>query len=156
MNINKIRYVDKIYAISMYFGVSSDAAKYMYDRRRLGVPYRNNTDDLFLEWNTKIQNALVKADSIDGFDWNKLNYYDDIDMLALNGIVVEDQPIKIQIKKKIPLNTNILDNLDNSKPILNGYFDFDSNKDDGWTLITSERNQMTRRKILKRIGFLHK
>ena len=62
-------------------------------KRDLVIPEFNvrNWRDWFekIEWNIKIQNALVKADKISGFNWDDLEFSDDINVLNNNNIIVK-------------------------------------------------------------------
>ena len=159
MDSSKFKYKNKITAISSYFGVSEQAAKYMYHRRQRGLPYKTETDDLYIEWNVKIQNALVKADKISGFNWDDLEFSDDINVLNNNNIIVNNQSPTVYINKNKELNYNEKNNeLNNEK---NNQIECDENNQsdntdetDGWTTVITDKGQMIRRKILKKIGFL--
>ena len=149
MESTKISYNNKINAISSYFGVSFNAAKYMYNRRQRGFPYKHETDMLFLEWSIQLQNALVKADKISGFNWDDLNFDNDINILNTNNIKVNDQPLKIHINKINNYAYNFNENNMNGESNEN-------NMNEGWTVVTNNKEQMIRRQILKQIGFLPK
>ena len=150
MDSSKSKYKNKITAISSYFGVSEQAAKYMYHRRQLGLPYKTETDDLYIEWNIKIQNALVKADKISGFNWDGLEFSDDINVLSNNNIIVNNQSNIVYInknnEKNNEKNTQIECDENNQSEI--------TDETDGWTTVIADKGQMIRRKILKKIGFL--
>ena len=151
MDSSKFKYKNKITAISSYFVVSEQAAKYMYYRRQRGLPYKTETDDLYIEWNIKIQNALVKADKISGFNWNDLEFSDDINVLNNNNIIVNNQSSTVYINKNNELNYNGKNNQiecdENNQSEI-------TNETDGWTTVIADKGQMIRRKILKKIGFL--
>ena len=192
MDSSKFKYKNKITAISSYFVVSEQAAKYMYYRRQRGLPYKTETDDLYIEWNIKIQNALVKADKISGFNWDGLEFSDDINVLSNNNIIVNNQSNIVYINKNNEKNNelnneknkelnneknnelnneknNELNNeknneLNNEK---NTQIECDENNQsenndgtrqtdetDGWTTVITDKGQMVRRKILKKLGFL--
>ena len=171
MDSSKFKYKNKITAISSYFGVSEQAAKYMYHRRQRGLPYKTETDDLYIEWNIKIQNALVKADKISGFNWDGLEFSDDINVLSNNNIIVNNQSNIVYInknnEKNNELNNEKNNELNNEK---NTQIECDENNQtsqtdgtcqnddtyqtDGWTIVTTNKGQMVRRQILKKLGFL--
>ena len=167
MEYTKISYNNKINAISSYFGVSFNAAKYMYNRRQRGFPYKHETDMLFLEWSIQLQNALVKADKISGFNWDDLNFDNDINILNTNNIKVNDQPLKIHINKinnyAYNFNENNMNGESNENNMngesnennMNGESN-ENNMNEGWTVVTNNKEQMIRRQILKQIGFLPK
>jgi hypothetical protein len=176
MESAKISYNNKINAISSYFGVSFNAAKYMYNRRQRGFPYKHETDMLFLEWSIQLQNALVKADKISGFNWDELNFDNDINILNANNIKVKDQHLKIHINKinKSAYNFNEKNmngesneknmNGESNEKNMNGTSNEknmngtsnEKNMNEGWTVVTNNKDQMIRRQILKQIGFLPK
>ena len=151
MDSSKFKYKNKITAISSYFVVSEQAAKYMYYRRQRGLPYKTETDDLYIEWNIKIQNALVKADKISGFNWNDLEFSDDINVLNNNNIIVNNQSSTVYINKNNELNYNGKNNQIECDE--NNQSD-NTDETDGWTTVITDKGQMIRRKILKKIGFL--
>jgi hypothetical protein len=164
MDSSKFKYKNKITAISSYFGVSEQAAKYMYHRRQRGLPYKTETDDLYIEWNIKIQNALVKADKISGFNWDGLEFSDDINVLSNNNIIVNNQSNIVYINKNNEKNNELNNEINNEK---NTQIECDENNQsenndgtrqtdetDGWTTVITDKGQMVRRKILKKLGFL--
>ena len=151
MDSSKFKYKNKITSISSYFGVSDQAAKYMYHRRQRGLPYKNETDDLYIEWNIKIQNALVKADKISGFNWDGLEFSDDINVLNNNNIIVNNQAPTVYINKNKELNYNEKNNQIECDE--NNHSEI-TDETDGWTTVITDKGQMVRRKILKKIGFL--
>ena len=150
MDSSKFTYKNKITAISSYFVVSEQAAKYMYHRRQRGLPYKNETDDLYIEWNIKIQNALVKADKISGFNWDDLEFSDDINVLNNNNIIVNNQSPTVYINKNNELNNEKNNQIECDE---NNQSD-NTDETDGWTTVITDKGQMIRRKILKKIGFL--
>ena len=160
MDSSKFKYKNKITAISSYFGVSEQAAKYMYHRRQRGLPYKTETDDLYIEWNIKIQNALVKADKISGFNWDGLEFSDDINVLSNNNIIVNNQSTIVYINKNNEKN-NELNNekntqieCDENNQSENNDGTSQTDETDGWTTVITDKGQMVRRKILKKLGFL--
>ena len=157
MDSSKFKYKNKITAIISYFGVSDQAAKYMYRRRQRGLPYKTETDDLYIEWNIKIQNALVKADKISGFNWDDLEFSDDINVLNNNNIIVNNQSPTVYINKNKELNYNEKNNqieCDENNQSDNKDGTYQNDETDGWTTVITDKGQMIRRKILKKIGFL--
>ena len=155
MDSSKFTYKNKITSISSYFVVSEQAAKYMYHRRQRGLPYKNETDDLYIEWNIKIQNALVKADKISGFNWDDLEFSDDINVLNNNNIIVNNQSHTVYINKNKELNYNEKNNeLNNQSECDENNQSDNTDETDGWTTVITDKGQMIRRKILKKIGFL--
>ena len=157
MDSSKFKYKNKITAISSYFGVSDQAAKYMYHRRQRGLPYKNETDDLYIEWNIKIQNALVKADKISNFNWDGLEFSDDINVLSNNNIIVNSQSTTVYINKISQLNCNEKNTqMEYNENNQTGQNDGTHQNDetDGWTVVTTNKGQMVRRQILKKLGFL--
>ena len=137
-------YNDKIKNISSYFGISVEAAKYMYHRRRRGFPWKNENDGNFLKWNIQLQNALIKADNLAVFDWTSLKFNNDVNTLKENGIIVDEQPKTIYRNKSN-------DNQESNK-------DIDEEEDDGggWTVVTKKENNSIQKQILRNLGFLTK
>ena len=95
----KFSYQDKINSISSYFGVTNEAAKYMYHRRRYGFPFKNENDTNFIKWDNKVLNALIKADKLEGFNWDLLLFDDDMQLLLEKNIDVNLQSDKIDVYK---------------------------------------------------------
>lgn len=148
INTNKFSYKDKINAISSYFGISDPAAKYMYHRRRRGHPYKNITDDYFLEWNMKLQNAFIKADQIATFDWDALRFGDDVKALIVNGIDIDDQPHRSQVNK---INQGTRSSTKQTN--VDGKSVTDESDND-WTVVTTNKGQLAKKHILRKMGFL--
>lgn len=146
----KFSYKDKINAISSYFGVSEDASKYMYHRRRRGYPYKKDTDLAFLKWTTKLQNAFIKADQIATFDWDNLKFDEDLKMLCMNGIDVETQSNKVQVNKisQTVQPTTRQSNVDEKS------VNDESDDGGGWTVVTTNKGQHVKRYMLRKMGFL--
>lgn len=61
---------DIINAISYYFGVSDECAKYMYFR----VLRSHQTDYRYLEWTLPMQNALVQLDKVLANNWKNVSF----------------------------------------------------------------------------------
>jgi hypothetical protein len=143
----KFSYKDKINAISSYFGVSEDASKYMYHRRRRGYPYKKDTDLAFLKWTTKLQNAFIKADQIATFDWNNLKFDEDLTMLCID---VETQANKVQVNKisQTVQPTTRQSNVDEKS------VNDESDDGGGWTVVTTNKGQLVKRHMLRKMGFL--
>lgn len=130
-------YNDKIKAISSYFGVSEGASKYIFHRRRRGFPWKKDTDTNYLEWSIQLQNAFINADNITAFDWSNLNFKNDIQILAENNIIVNDQPKTIQFNKRKT--------------------DKDLNEEDdggGWTVVTKNKTLLIQKHLLKDMWLL--
>jgi hypothetical protein len=89
--VNQYTYSDKLRTISSYFGVSMPAAKYLFHRRRCGMPYKGYNMPNFLPWSFQLQNALVKADVVPEWDWGSLEFDTDITTLSDYGLNVVDQ-----------------------------------------------------------------
>ena len=146
----KFSYKDKINAISSYFGVSEDASKYMYHRRRRGYPYKKETESEFLKWTTKLQNAFIKADQIATFDWGNLKFDEDIKMLFMNGIDVETQSNKVQVNKISQTVQPTTRQLNVDEKSVND----ESDDGGGWTVVTTNKGQLVKRHMLRKMGFL--
>ena len=128
----KFSYNEKINAIHEYFGVSIDAAKYMFNRRKCGHPWKKSNDKNYLKWCIQLQNAFIEADNIRYFDWDALTFSNDINILSDNGIEIDNQ-LKIITK--------------NNKTSI-------KKKPDEWTIITSDQKKINKKHLLKFIGFL--
>lgn len=126
-------YNDKIKTIISYFGISENAAKYMFHRRRRGFPWKTEDDIKHLKWTIQLQNALIKADTLPNFDWVNLKFANDIQLLMESGINVDDQPNVVNIKKVINEEDN-----------------------NGWTVVTKKKSNLIQKHILKNIGLLPK
>lgn len=137
-------YNDKIRTISSYFGISNDASKYMFHRRRRGFPWKKDDEVGYLKWSIQLQNAFIKADNIDVFDWSALKFNNDIQILMENGIIVEDQPKTIQANRR-KLDTDIKEE-----------YDDDDNDGGGWTVVTKNKTHLQQKYLLKNMGFLPK
>lgn len=133
-------YNDKIKAISSYFNVSENAAKYMFHRRRRGYPWKKEGDSNYLKWSIPIQNAFVKADNLGLLNWGYLKFSDDLNVLLENGIDIEEQSNTIYINK----NTNETDNK----------YIKEEDKDGGWTVVTNKKSEFIKKHLLRSMGFL--
>lgn len=129
-------YNDKIKTIMSYFGVSEDAAKYIFHRRRRGFPWKNDGDVNYLKWTIQLQNALIKADELAIFDWGNLKFNQESKILMENGINIEDQPKTIQVN----LNSDKLQDI--------------KEDDEGWALVTNKKAQLVQNHLLKTMGLL--
>ena len=147
MEHTKISYKYKLCAISTYYSVSENAAKYFYHRRRYGYPFKKTTDSMFLKWDNKLLNALIKADKIDGFNWDNLVFSNDIQALLDNNINVDLQSNKVEIFKGR--------NLSSKTKSFEKYSNEDNEiQDQGWMIVTTNKGQLIRRNILRKMGFL--
>jgi hypothetical protein len=87
----KERYKKRIQVIKDYYGVSDEAAVYIYFRRKRSYPWKKKSDPKYLFWNAKLQNALIEADSIVGFDWMAMQYGKEEETLLKYGIDIVAQ-----------------------------------------------------------------
>jgi hypothetical protein len=74
--------------IENYFGVSYQCAQYIYHRALRS----KRQDSNFLEWDVKLQNAIVKADKCLGIVWEKIIFGKEESELKQHGILLEDMP----------------------------------------------------------------
>jgi len=137
---NKPNYSQKINSLCSYFNVSKDAAIYMYHRRRRGFPYKKKDDPKYLEWSIPLQNAFVKADRIETFNWNKISFDSDISVLEENKLFVANQPKDIYVNDIC--EKNIKDE------------EIKNPADEGWTLVTKKKAYQHQRQLLKILGLL--
>jgi hypothetical protein len=128
----KYTYNEKINTIHNYFGVSTNAAKYIFSRRRHGFPWKKVTDEKYLKWDIQIQNAFVEADTIKNFNWGNMQFDNDIQILLENGIKIENQSKTVNKNHKSAI-----------KKI-----------DDEWTVVTTDKKKLNEKHILKFIGLL--
>jgi hypothetical protein len=63
----------------------------MYHRRRRGEPFKNPESKNYIKWSVKLQNALIKADSVPEFKWSNLAFNAEKETLAKYKINVDDQ-----------------------------------------------------------------
>jgi hypothetical protein len=75
-----------IVEIQEHFGVSETCARYIFHR----VLRSRRKDDKYLEWNIKLQNALIKADKCLGIRWETISFGVEQDELKAHGISVHD------------------------------------------------------------------
>lgn len=83
-------YENCIESIQNYFNISTIAAKYIYHRRKHGLPYRNIMDPKYLQWSNKLLNALLQADNIINLNWEDIIFGKEYENLALYGIIVDN------------------------------------------------------------------
>ena len=153
MDSTKYNYKDKIDAIKTYFGISNEAAKYMYHRRRHGAPFKKEDDKSFLKWNIQLQNALVRADKITNFNWGKLVFNSDLEQLLTYNIDVNCQPHTI-IKNSISSNRP---KLSDKESLDNNNLDESSSSDDGeWTVVSTNKGKLARKHLIRHMGFITK
>ncbi len=74
--------------ISEYFGVSEKCAQYMYHR----AIRSKKKDDKYIQWNIRIQNAIVKADKCLGIEWEKVIFGKESEEFSLHGILIDEMP----------------------------------------------------------------
>jgi len=100
-----------------------------------------------------LQNAFIKADQIATFDWGNLKFDKDIKMLCMNGIDVETQANKVQVNKisQTVQPTTRQSNVDEKS--VNDESDDESDAG-GWTVVTTNRGQLAKRHMLRKMGFL--
>ena len=131
-----IPYDERIAAIVRFFGISRPAASFIYHRKRRGYPFKKPTDEKFLEWSLRLQNALVKADECIGWDWNDVHFGQEEQELARNGIHIDRQSDS-ETRRNEP-NT-------------------DEDPNDGWTVVKSEKKERYRYvKTLQLMGFIQR
>jgi hypothetical protein len=135
---NNYTYNEKINSIHNYFGVSTNAAKYMFNRRRRGFPWKKSNDVNYLKWDIQLQNAFIEADTLLNFNWGNLKFSNDIQILSDYGITIESQLKTV--------NKNV-------KP---GVKKIKENTDGEWTVVTTNRKKLNEKHVLKFIGFLPK
>jgi hypothetical protein len=128
----KYTYNEKINTIHNYFGVSTNAAKYIFSRRRHGFPWKKINDEKYLKWDIQIQNAFVEADTIKNFNWDIMRFDNDIQILLDNGIKIENQSKTVT---------------KNHKPVI-------KKVDDDWTIVTTDKKKLNEKHILKFMGLL--
>ena len=159
----KFSYHDKINSISSYFGVTNEAAKYMYHRRRYGFPFKKENDPNFIRWDNKVLNALIKADKLEGFNWDLLLFDDDMQLLLEKNINVNLQSDKIDVYKgrNSLRRTQQFEKYDpelkkssNTVELHPVELQSKETENNDWVLVTSNKGQLIRRNILRKIGFL--
>lgn len=134
----KKNYNDRIMAIQRYYEISEIAAIYIYFRRKRSYPWKKKSDPKYLFWNAKLQNALILADTIFGFDWESLEYGKEEEMLKNYGIDINTQPNDLFRKKEEPNNT---------------FIDEEGNE---WQYVSKKKNVNPDELILQMIGLLPK
>ncbi len=128
------KYNSNIEAIQNYYNISNIAATYIYFRRKRSFPWKKKSDPKYLYWNAKLQNALIYADSIFGFDWESLEFGNEEELLKNYGIIISEQSTDLFRK---PRDDNI-------------YEDKEGNE---WRVITKNKKK-TDEQVLKSIGLL--
>lgn len=113
----RIKYKTKIQAICEYFNVSSDAAKYIYHRRRRGKPFKTETDPNYLEWSNQLHNACICADKLEQFCWDDLIFGQEAELFNTHQISIETQDREIKCSTDKTLDTA---------------------DDDGWTVVNNK------------------
>ncbi len=83
MNLEK-----NIKAIEEYYSINHNTALYIYYR----FLRSKRSDNKFLPWSIKLQNALVYADKTLGIDWINLKFEDENQVLENNCIDINEQP----------------------------------------------------------------
>jgi hypothetical protein len=130
----------KLEAIVIYFGVSKKAAQYIYHRRRKYTPWTLKTSDKHLPWSLSLQNALVNADAIPGFDWDALVFGKESDVLEIG-----ETPSRRIYTTKNNVN-NIISEVSPEH--------LDTTDNDGWEVVVNNRFSSKYKAILKSIGLL--
>ena len=78
-------------SISKYFGVTNDCASYLYHRS-----FRSKRkDDKYLDWNIKLQNAIVKVDKCMGIDWTNVYFGIEEKEFSNHGIIIDEMDEKV-------------------------------------------------------------
>ena len=118
---NPDNYGKKIKAIQNYFNVSKNAAKYLFHRRRRGSPFKHDDDPNFMPWTTQLQNALVKADRADQWDWKNTTFECEISALQDANILISDQKITVHTNSVIDTDSDwtvVTGKVKRNKPLL--------------------------------------
>lgn len=130
-----IPYDERIATIMDFFGISKEAAVYIYHRKRRGYPFKKRGSPKFLEWTLKLQNALVKADECLGWDWDEVQFGSEEKALAQHDIYVDQQSDKEVFKHE----SN----------------ESEGNDADGWTEVKNVKREKYRyNKTLRLMGFI--
>lgn len=90
-SISRITYKKKLQTICSYFEISYQSAKYIYHRRRRGMPFNKLDSENYIGWSAQLQNALIKADAIDKFNWKSLAFGYEETVLKSHNIIVSEQ-----------------------------------------------------------------
>lgn len=69
------------------YGVSKQCASYLYYRALRS----KRKDDKYMDFNVKLQNALVKLDKCLGVEWSKILFDKEIEQLKGFGIFIDEQ-----------------------------------------------------------------
>jgi hypothetical protein len=136
----KKKYNERIAAIQNYYDISNIAAVYMYFRRKRSYPWKKKSDPKYLYWNAKLQNALILADSIFGFDWESMEYGKEEETLQNYGIDIKSQSNNLFREKDQPSAS---------------YIDDDGNE---WQVVSKKKNNIVNSDVdlLQSIGLLPK
>lgn len=142
----KVTYQSKIKTITSYFGISDNAAKYIYHRRRRGFPWKKNDESSYIAWSMQLQNALIQADNLDTFDWGSLKFGEECRILLEHDIDIETQPKSAQTNKIHQVNNKIKETGDG----------LEENIDDnsGWTVVTSKKGDLIKKHLIRSMGLL--
>jgi len=146
-------YKNKIQVLVLYFGISEDAAKYMFHRRRRGYPFKKEDDKNYLAWTTKLQNAIIDADKNTDIDWNDIKFGEDVKVLdTLVGIDNKSKTVTLDKVKQTNCNLTRKGRPSSVEKIYNK--DLTEGDDDGWTVVTNGRNKVNDKNLLRKMGFL--
>jgi hypothetical protein len=144
---SQVSYYSKIGTISTYFGVSDSAAKYIYHLRRKGYPYRSHDQQDYLPWTMPLQNALVIADTYKSFNWNNLQFGNELNTLMKHGIEVNERELRIH--RNVIAQDNALKIT--SKTDVNVDYE---DEEGGWTVVASKYQVIAEKHILRNCGLL--
>jgi hypothetical protein len=140
-----VSYNSKIDSISTYFGVSGLAAKYMYHLRRKGFPYKKPDQQDFLPWTLSLQNALVRADTHESFDWETIQFGEELNTLMRHGIEVVEHDHRVLRNEVTQANASKITNKT----------DVDIDDDGGgWTVVVPKNKFLAEKHILRSCGLL--
>lgn len=132
-------YEERIKTIMDYYCISKEAANYLYFRRRRSFPWCKKSDAKYLYWNARLQNALIEADNIIGFNWEALEFGDEENYLKKYDIIISEKEQNLFRENK---------NIDEKI-----YKDADGLE---WTQVNNKKNKKenTQEKILQNCGLL--
>ena len=115
-------YKTSLSSIGKYFGVSELCSLYLYHRS-----FRSRRkDEKHMQWNVKLQNALIKADKCLGIDWNDIRFGEEVKNLESHGIIVDEMP------NTVFKWTDDDEEEEKAKPAADA---------DGWTTVTSKKRK---------------
>jgi hypothetical protein len=143
--VNKRRCNDEkkacVINIMNFFGISQEAATFLYHRKRRSYPFKKRSDPKFLEWTLSLQNALIKADKCVDWDWDALKFGLEEQILLQHDIWIEAQS-----------NTKIFKNVKKEKEK-----EKEKENDEGWTIVKDAKKiKQHQNKSLKMLGFIPK